>query len=246
MTLDIASVLRDAWAMARRDAGVLVGLVGVLLFVPDVVQTAFVAPPPQLPEFRDPVAVEQWLQLVSAWARRYEFPVIGLALVSLLGTVALFMFYVDRDRLTVGGALARAATSLPVFVVLALMVQFPVSVGILVFLFPGLYLKGRLLPIVPLFVADRSVGLIGAWQRSFALTRGNGLVLMGLACVPILGGWLAALPFEAIGKAMNGAPMANPVVATLLTFGVAGAHTLAALAAILTEIALYRRLGNRR
>ena len=43
--------------------------------------------------------------------------------------------------------------------------------------------------------------------------------------------------------ALDGAPMANPVVATMLDFGSAAGLTAGALASILIEIALYRRLA---
>jgi hypothetical protein len=38
--------------------------------------------------------------------------------------------------------------------------------------------------------------------------------------------------------------MANPVVAAVLDAGIAGGHTLGTVAAVLIEIALYRRLSS--
>ena len=61
----------------------------------------------------------------------------------------------------------------------------PVNFGALLLLIPGLYLKGRLLPVGPAFVAERPLGTLAAWRRSFALTRGHGLVLMALATIPL-------------------------------------------------------------
>jgi hypothetical protein len=129
-------------------------------------------------------------------------------------------------------------------VLLALLVTLPVNFGALLLLIPGLYLKGRLLPVGPAFVAERPLGTIAAWRRSFALTRGHGLVLMALATVPLLAGDVLAVPFDAIGQALNGAPMANPVVAAVLDLCSGAARTVGTVAAILIEIALYRRLSN--
>ncbi|MFA6122464.1 MAG: hypothetical protein WCS75_06455 [Sphingomonas sp.] len=243
MKLDVAGVLRDAWAMAKRDVEVLVGVAGLFLFVPDLAQAMYVALPPDLPDFGDEAAADLWLKQIGIWSQHYELLVIVLGLLSLFGTLALFLLYADRARPTVAGALARGGALLPHYLLLALIVTVPVSIGA-VLVFPGLYLKGRLMPVAPVFVAERPIGVFAAWHRSFALTRGNGLVLMGLAFVPLLGGRLIALPFALLGKALDGAPMANPVMAALLDAGMAGGHTIGTVAAVLIEIALYRRLSN--
>eukprot|EP01037_Dinobryon_pediforme_P029629 gene29629-33341_t len=100
-------------------------------------------------------------------------------------TLALFLLYADRDRPDVATALRQAVPLLPRYVLLALVVTFPVNVASLL-LIPGLYLKGRLMPVGPAFVAERPLGVIAAWRRSFALTRGHGLTLMAFACVPLI------------------------------------------------------------
>lgn len=244
MMLDVGGVLRDAWETAKRDREMLFGVAGLLLFLPDLVQTLFVAAPPTLPDFSDRAATDAWLSLVGIWSGKYELIVLAAGLVSLFGVLSLFMLYTDRSRPAVVAALARAAALLPYYLLLALAVTVPVSFGYVLLVLPRLYLKGRLLPVSPVFVAERPVGVFAAWRRSFALTRGHGLVLMGLACVPLLGGWLLALPFDMVGKLLDGAPMANPVVAAVLEIGSAAGHTAATVAAILIEVALYRRLGR--
>ncbi len=95
----------------------------------------------------------------------------------------------------------------------------------------------------PVLVADRPKGVLAAIARSLTLTSGHGLVLAGFACVTLFGGSLLAMPFRAIARALDGAPMANPVVALLLDSGVAAGMAAGMLAAILIEIALYRRLS---
>jgi len=243
MRLDLAGVLRDAWAMAKRDRDVLIGVGGVLILVPQIAQAMFVTAPPPLPESgSDSAALQAWIEAATVWSRQNDVLLLALALVSLFGAVVLFLLYADRERPAVGSALSTGIAFLPRYVLLALSVTLPVNIGTLLLLLPGLYLKGRLLPIGPLFVAERPLGVFAAWRRSFALTRGHGLALMALACVPLLAGDLLALPFQLLGNALNGAPMANPVVAALLDIGVGVGRTLGVIAAILIEVALYRRL----
>uniref|UniRef100_UPI0035CA44F0 hypothetical protein n=1 Tax=uncultured Sphingomonas sp. TaxID=158754 RepID=UPI0035CA44F0 len=244
MKLDIGAVLRDAWAMAKRDRDVLIGVAGVFLLVPRVAQSMFVDPTPPLPvSSSDPVALQAWLDAVGVWSKHNDLLVLALGLASLFGTLSLFVLYADRARPDVATAMKQAMALLPRYVLLALLVTLPVNIASLL-LIPGLYLKGRLLPVGPAFVAERPLGAIAAWRRSFALTRGHGLVLMAVACVPLFAGDILALPFEAIGQALNGAPMANPVVAAVIDVCAGGARTIGTVAAILIEIALYRRLSN--
>lgn len=244
MRLDAAAVLRDAWAMAKRDRDLLIAVGGVFLLVPKLAQVMFVDPTPPLPaSSSDPVALQKWLDAVAIWSKQNDLLVLALTLATLFGTLTLFLLYADRDRPTVATALRQALPLLPRYLLLALIVTFPVNIASLL-LIPGLYLKGRLMPIGPVFVAERPLGVIAAWRRSFALTRGHGLTLMAFACVPLIAGDLLALPFETLGTAMNGAPMANPVVAAVLDVCNGGVRTIATLAAILIEIALYRRLKS--
>lgn len=244
MKLDAAAVLRDAWAMAKRDRDLLIAVGGVFLLVPKVAQVMFVDPTPPLPaSSSDPVALQAWLDAVAVWSKHNDLLVLALTLASLFGTLTLFLLYTDRDRPDVATALRQALPLLPRYVLLALIVTFPVNIASLL-LIPGLYLKGRLMPIGPAFVAERPLGVIAAWRRSFALTRGHGLTLMAFACVPLIAGDLLALPFELLGSALNGAPMANPVVAAVLDVCNGGARSVATLAAILIEISLYRRLRS--
>lgn len=243
MKLDVAGVLRDAWEMAKRDSELLLGIAGLFLFLPDLAGTIYIAPMPPQPTVMNEASADLWLRQIGLWGQQYELLVIVLGLLSLFGVLALFVVYDDRARPTVSGALGQAGAFLPHYLLLALVVGVPVSIASIL-IFPGLYLKGRLLPVSPVFVAERPIGVFAAWRRSFALTRGNGLVLMGLAFVPLLGGRLIALPFEVLGTALDGAPMANPVVAAVLDAGIAGGHTLGTVAAVLIEIALYRRLSS--
>ncbi|WP_426263131.1 hypothetical protein [Sphingomonas sp. PWP1-2] len=244
MKLDAAAVLRDAWAMAKRDRDLLIAVGGVFLLVPRVAQVMFVDPTPPLPaSSSDPVALQAWLDAVAVWSRHNDLLVLALTLASLFGTLTLLLLYTDRDRPDVAGALRKALPLLPRYILLALVVTFPVNIASLL-LIPGLYLKGRLMPIGPAFVAERPLGVIAAWRRSFALTRGHGLTLMAFACVPLIARDVLALPFELLGSAMNGAPMANPVVAAVLDVCNGGARSVATVAAILLEVALYRRLRS--
>lgn len=245
MSLDVAGVLHDAWTMAKRDRELLIGVSGALILVPAIAQEMFVTvPPPLPPSGSDTLALRGWVEAATLWSRQNDPLLFGLSLVAVFGALVLFLLYTERSRMTVATALSTGIVFLPRYVLLALCVALPVNIGSLFLLIPGLYLKGRLLPIGPLFVGERPIGVFAAWRRSFAMTRGHGLILMALACVPLLGGDLLAVPFKLLGQTLDGAPMANPVVAALLDCIVGLCRTFGVVASILIEVALYRRLSK--
>ncbi|WP_404370931.1 hypothetical protein AB5I39_02915 [Sphingomonas sp. MMS24-J45] len=245
MTVDVAGVLRDAWVMAKRDREMLIGVAGALILVPAIAQEMFVTAPPPLPASgSDTAALQAWIEAATIWSRQNDLLLFGLSLVAVFGALVLFWLYTDRTRPSVGEALSNGIAFLPRYVLLALCIALPVNIGTLLLLIPGLYLKGRLLPVGPIFVAERPIGVFAAWRRSFAMTRGNGLILMALACVPLLGGDLLAMPFKLLGQSLDGAPMANPVVAAVLDCVVGVCRTVGVVASILIEVALYRRLSK--
>jgi hypothetical protein len=240
--LDIGAVLRDAWAMAKRDRTVLVGVCGLLLLVPQIALAMFVARPPALPSAAEETTA--WLAAVQAWSQLYSLPVIALTIVLLFGSATVLSLYLDPDRPTVQGALLRALALLPRVVLLSLMMSLPVSLGTLLLFLPGLYLQGRLLLALPLLVARPSIGVFAAFGESFRRTRGHGLILLGVACITVLLGDILALPFRSIGAALAGAPLTNPVVAAILQIGAAAGVSIGMVATLLIQVALYRRLNS--
>ena len=129
MKLNVAGILRDAWAMAKRDSELLLGIAGVFLFIPDLAGAIYVAPAPAPPAVVDQTSADLWLKQLGVWGQQYELLVIVLSLLSLFGVLALFVVYIDRARPTVSGALGQAGALLPHYLLLALAVSVPVSIG---------------------------------------------------------------------------------------------------------------------
>lgn len=249
MTFDVAGMLADAWRMWKRDRELLLPLAGLFLFLPELVRAVYVPAPPGLPastgSSADPAALKGWFAALEAWSSQYSLIIIAIALAAVFGTLMIFTLYLDPRRPNVRVALLRSLTLSPRYIGAMMLITFPIGLGLLyIWLFlPAVYAAGRLILTVPALVADRPNGVFGSIARSFALTRGHGLLLAGFACLTVLGGGILALPFRALGTALDGAPMANPVVALLLDAGAAAGMAVGALGAILIQVALYRRLA---
>jgi hypothetical protein len=244
MTFDVAGVLADAWQMWKRDRELLLAVAGLFLFLPNLTLELLVPPPPaQTGSGTDMAAFKSWLTDVAAWWSHYGPLVSVIGLVAMFGTLMIFTLYLDPRRPNVRVALVRTLTLSPRYLLAMFFVSLAVGIGFVLLILPGIYALGRLMLTVPSLVADRSRGVLGAIERSLVLTAGNGLVLAGFACITLFSGAVLSAPFRALGKAMDGAPMANPVVAVLLDSGAAAGAAAGVLAAILIQVALYRRLA---
>lgn len=112
---------------------------------------------------------------------------------------------------------------------------------------PALWLTARMMPAVPMLVAE-PVGAVAALRRAFAMTRGHGLKLVAVtliygafyllvtSLVQVVGGSLLLL----LGRAL-GAPAAGALAAAVL---VAAAGTVLAGGWSAFGAYVYRRLGS--
>ena len=244
MTFDVAEVLADAWRMWKRDRELLLAVAGLFLFLPQFAAKLLIPVAPEPGGFgTDAAAFKSWLVAYQAWLSNYIAIIIVLSLALLFGTLLIFTLYLDTRRPNVRVGLINALTLLPRYMLAVLLISVPVYTGLILLVLPGIYALGRLMLTTPALVADRSRGVFAALGRSVKLTSGHGMILAGFACITLFGGRLLAAPFDALGKTLDGAPMANPFVAVLLHFGSATGLAAGALAAILIEISLYRRLA---
>jgi hypothetical protein len=249
MTLDVRGVFGDAWAMWRRDRGVLVAIAGFFLFLPHLAGVLFVparivvttkakVPPQQLDLNAQAEAMVRFFT-----ANAPLLLVIDIATV--FGALAILMLYLDRGKRDVGGILVACLWRLPAYFVLAIIIDMMVGLGLLTFvlLVPALYLAGRLMLAGPIFAAEPGVGPFAAIARSFRMTRGRGLVLAGMATMILFAGLVLAYPVVALGDVLDQAPLANPVSALIIDVVGAMLVTIAMVGGILTRIAIYRRIG---
>jgi hypothetical protein len=249
MTIDIRGVFLDAWAMWRRDRGILLAIVGFFLFMPQLAGLLFVPDRPALVAQggATPAAVDPQVQaqaIVDFFAQHAPL-LIAINLATVFGVLVVLMIYLGEGRRDVGGVLLAALRRLPAYFVLTLVVESAAALGVLVvyLIVPALYLVGRLLLAGPIFAAESNVGPFAAVARSFRMTRGRGLVLAGFASLILFATVLLPLPAIALGDLLDRAPLANPVSALIIDAVAAALMAVAMLGGILVRVALYRRIG---
>jgi hypothetical protein len=248
MTIDWPGVAADAWGRWKRDRRLLLPIAGLFLFLPQFAFYLLAQPFPALTpeEARDTAALLRPGSPLMTWAAHNAPGMLASVLLMTFGTLAVLCLYLEGRPTTPGGALRRALPLFPRYLLAAIVAGLPagpIELMVLILVLPCLYLLGRLMLVGPAIVAERPIGVFRAVGRSVALTRRRGLAMMGLAAAVVLAGMLVPTPFRLIRDALQADAMGNPI-AIALAEGVGSALAAAiALATVLVEVALYRRLA---
>ena len=249
MTIDWAAVFADAWERWKRDRQLLLPLAGLFLFLPQFAFYLLASPLPDLPASAgdDVQALLAPGSPLVVWMTHNAPGMLASVLVMAFGSVAVLTLYLDEGGgHTLGGALRRALTLYPRYLlamIVAGMPAAPVELGLLVLVIPCLYLLGRLMLTGAALAAERPIGVGAAIARSFALTRRRGLVMMGLAALALIVAMLAPAPFRLLRDSLQGAGGANPVAVAIAEALGSGLAAAVALATALVQVSLYRRLS---
>lgn len=246
MKIDFASLLRDAWAIFRKDRDLLLRVAGVFFFVPAFALVLFVPPTPA-PDtaIADRQAqAEAWVTALQGWVGNYGLGCAIAYLVGYIGLAVVFALYLDDRRPTVAEAMRRTAVIFPRFFLAMLVISIPTGAAMYLLLLPGLYLMSRFFLTGPIVIADQSVGALGAIARSWQRTRRAQFALLGVVAFVYLAGMLMGQPFLLLGQWLAGKGGNNPV-AVAITCALAGFVAMAAqLASALLGVAAYRRLAR--
>lgn len=244
MTQSFGRLLADGFALLRAEADLIVRVAAPFLFLPAFAAQLLTVPPPPLPPPpRDEARLTAWMEAVAQWMQTDGVWYIVADAVGLFGLLSLAFLLLDRARPDVGGAM-RGAGGLYLRAALAsVLAAIPVGAGMWLLILPGLYVQARLLPLLPVLVAERPVAAGRAILRSIALTRGIGWPILGAVVTLFLLQWVAVGPLAAMGEVVRGHE--NPVAMTLIAALTAAVQSAYALGLLLIAVPLYRRGTSR-
>ena len=246
MTVDFTTVLRDAWALFRRDRDILLRIAGPFLFLPTYA-LALLVPPPPTPDAAaasTPAATQAWVEAVGTWTAAHGGWFLLSYAVAYVGGAAMLSLYLDTTRPDVRGALSRAVSLAPRFLLAMLVLLFPAGLGLLLWVIPGLFIMGRTMLVAPVLVADRPIAATTAIARGWRLGKGASLSLTALSAFTYVTGWLASTPFLALDGWLRQGADANPVPIAIVDAGAAAVASASGLAGTLVALAAYRRLAG--
>jgi len=215
--LSINALWRETFATGRAGMGLYLPVAAAFVLLPNVLTEAFgPALPKTAADLTGPVVLVH-LALPSLVGLIAQMTIVRLAVASRTG--------VSRS---VGEALGLSLRWWPVLVIATLLAAVPTAAGLLLLILPGLYMAGRLAMVLPL-VVEEGAGGVDAVRRSWALTEGNGLRIIGFALMWV--GWFLALSVLAAGV---GSGIGS--VLTLAGAGTVGAFVVSLLGALVAAV----------
>lgn len=227
---------QDLSQLMRAHADILLVITGALLFLPMFAQALFLAPP-KVSQF-DAAAMEVFL----GYFRENFVPLLGIRLVTLIGSGALLALLLAPDQPTVGSAISRAGRLLPTLFLADILMQLVMVGGFIALIIPGLYLTARM-AVTPASIMSEQIGNpFRAIGRSFALTTGIGWRVFGLLAIVTILVWIASAAFVAVVGIITQLLMPDDAAKIAADVLSAAASTALTLAVTLLSAAIYRQL----
>lgn len=229
---------QDVMAMFRADWALLVTLAGVFIFFPALVLFLY-AP---MPEAQPDGSAETSLQVLATY---YQANMLWFVLVNAIGAfgqAVILALLLDRDRPTVGEALAGAGVLFPGFFVVQLVTNFATGAALMLLVVPGLYLLGRFEAVGPLLIERRIANPLRAIAEGWRMTEKRGWRITGMVLLVVIVGWVVTSAATSALTILGS--MAVPESVRPLVGGLAGGLSSAALALLMTVLsaAIYRQL----
>ena len=171
-TVDYSAVWADTPDMLRQHSEAIVAIAGLLMLVPNWASGFFVGQP-------DVEGVKTVADIFAAQGEHLiaNWPILlPLGLISFFGGIAVLTLLLRPELPRIGDTLLFAAKLFPVYLLVSILTGILTSLGAFAFLIGLLYIAGRLLPVMPIVVAetDKGVGIWGSIARGWELTRGLG------------------------------------------------------------------------
>lgn len=246
MTLRFPALFADAGALWHAERTLLLPLAGMFFLVPMlgiILLIAASAPPLDVPADQAAAALQEFYQ------RFGQTNIVPLALANAgidFGIFAILNLYLQGEGRTLGGVLLHTRRSLFPFLVLELLVGFAFSLGISLFIVPGLFVFARTWLAAPALAANPKAGLTGALREGWVRSRGSaGFILLAVAAVVFVGGLgvmaIGSVVVGLVAGLFGGGGVAETLSFLLISMVGAGIWT----GLTLLRLAAYRATGTR-
>ena len=172
--LDYRALAKDARASFAAHREAIIAIAGFFIFMSNWI-AGYLAPPLVLENFDDTTKV------IAAFSSYFEanWPVLLPAmLVTMYGSLALYVLISGRKLAQVGDALVIAAALFPTYLTATILTGWATFAGFLLFIIPGLYLTGRFAVLPAVIAQDPALGIIDAVKQTWATTRACGWAIV--------------------------------------------------------------------
>ncbi len=240
MTIGFAALLSITWRLFRRDAALVLPIVGTFVFLPAFAALLLCDPVPALPPApRDEIVMQAWMNSVAIWGQGNGVWFLLAELVATFGLAAIALFLLEPDRLTIGQSLGQAVVRLVAFTIATLAIAVPVSLGLWLLVLPGLYLQARLIVAVPAMARHPALRPLASLRLSWKMTKGLDRAVTGALVTLFLAQWLAVSPLLLADDALR-TGAGNPLALALVDAMIAAIGATYALSTLLLGVVAYR------
>ena len=238
--LDISACWADALALWRANAEIVLILGGLFLFLPSLIATLVMGNPPVV----DGMRLEQMQAIMLDWLQENWLYLLMSSLLSMVGTLAILFVALNPAKPTVGEALGMAASVLIFYLAAQILASLAIGFGFMLLIVPGVYLAIKFSLSAVVAAAENERNPIAMLRRSWALTKGNSVmlfILLLLVSAAALVAMVVATLIFSIGFSLilpvSAATMGIAFVDTLL-------QTLFALLMLHIYMGVYRQLSG--
>ncbi len=232
--LDFSAAWEDAVAMLKANLSLVVPLAGVFIILPMVILNVMV-PQPDFASVTDPAAsLKLLLEYFSSLAPWFLISMV----VAMIGYLAIYHLVLGGKNPTVGEAISLGLVSFLPYFLASLISGIAVTLGMFLLFVPGFYLAIKFSMTGPAIAAENIKSPIEALSRSWAITKGNSLRILGfilvVAIVAYIGAFIVSL---IIGGVLS---FVSPILATVFDSLMQG---MVAVLMAFVSIAIYRQLA---
>jgi hypothetical protein len=178
-TLDYGATWNDAMALFKTHSEVALAVAGVFILLP-LILFGYMLPTDEVaPAATGEAALKQLTDMLSMLAPW----LIGLTILSLIGTLAIFHMILDADTPTVAEGLMRSSQSFFTVLLARLIAGLAIVIGLFLLIVPGIYFSIKFSQIEAVVVAEKIRNPLEALSRSWAVTKGNSIQIFGFLLV---------------------------------------------------------------
>ncbi len=173
-------IWRDMRALWAAHLDHLLPLLGVFIFLPTLAINLFAAPTkPMTPDWNG-------VQAAMDYVRANFVPLMGVRLITLVGTGAMLSLLLDKADQTVGKAIKLALILLPGMFLLNMLIRMTIGAGFVLFIIPALYIAARTFLAPAAMMGEQLYNPLRAFGRGFDLSSGNGWRIVGLGAILLI------------------------------------------------------------
>lgn len=242
MNFTLTGVLAEVGALWRRDRALLWPVIGLFVFLPSFALLMALPQPPDPPA--DATAAQAQAALIDYLSANLHWILIRTG-IGWVAAVAILAVYLHPDRPMLGEAMRRTAVILPRYVAAMALMGLATFAGLFLFVLPGLFILGRTFLVGPALVARADDPVVEVARDAIDVTRRQGWRLFALIALLVLAGQGGQIAAAGIGSLFASPALPDTIARAPGAVLAALVVSAVALATILAQVVVYRRLAAR-